>query len=503
MELIVALHELKQSLADKSKDQLYKAKLEQFESLLQKFPQADDATLCKLLYNQNKLTSTYTSLKYRMEDKLMNDVLFLLSGQENLKLRNNAVMVNERMLFIATVLMKNFYRKEAISLFEKCFKTAQKYHYTLQAIQSCNVLSNHYGFIELNDNKMMYYMQKNDELVEILKAEIYVRKCNIIMSNMYMKNIGWLSPIQLEKIRPMIGKMQALKAQYKTNFIILLTNDLTFFYYESIGNYEKALEVALQGLKELEEIDNQEVLGIFQSKLNIGSSYFHLKKYDEASTWFKEAISITTNRSRSWLFSNSLLYLNLMSQKKYDELTDLTISVVNSKTLNKYPHFQELWAIREAFIHFLIKSGKIEVTTSQKNAMRSFSLKRFLNSVPMHSKDKSGQNITILVIQILFLLLENKYIIIIDKVDYLKNYTYLYLKQDNTYRSNCFIKMIVQMVRANFNPARTKTYTQSLYKKLANSQLNIGEKNSHVEIIPYDYLWEIIMELLEKDKTNF
>ena len=97
----------------------------------------------------------------------------------------------------------------------------------------------------------------------------------------------------------------------------------------------------------------------------------------------------------------------------------------------------------------------------------------------------------------LFLLLDNKYSQIIDRVDSLTQYTYRYLHKDETFRSNCFIKMLLLMVKADFHPIRTKTYTTDLKKKLDSSHLITDERSTQVEIIPYDYLWELIIELLE------
>ena len=79
-------------------------------------------------------------------------------------------------------------------------------------------------------------------------------------------------------------------------------------------------------------------------------------------------------------------------------------------------------------------------------------------------------------------------------------YSYRYLKNDDTFRSNCFIKMLLKMIAADFHPVRTRTYTADLQKKLEKSSPVTDEKSSQVEIIPYDYLWEVVMELLEKYK---
>ena len=348
--------------------------------------------------------------------------------------------------------------------------------------------------------KLNYFLLKNNEFIEILAAENYIKECNTIISNLYVTNKGGLNSAQLNQIEEMVQKMTDFKTKFKTNTIVILTNDLTFFYFQSIGDHIKALHLALSALEESKNLNNVDLRGLFQSKMNIGTSYFHLKKFEEASIWINEASDILTEGSRNWFYAKSLLYLNLVLQRQYNSVLKLTLEVLSNKSLSKYPYFQEQWAIREAYMYFLLRAGKIECSEEEKKLLKPFVLSKFLNSVAFHSKDKSGQNITIIVLQILFLLSDKKYDQIIDRIDALTQYSYRYLRNDDTFRSNCFIKMLIQMGTANFHPIRTKTYTEDLRKKLNKSHFNTDEKSTQVEIIPYDYLWDVILEMLAKNK---
>lgn len=54
--------------------------------------------------------------------------------------------------------------------------------------------------------------------------------------------------------------------------------------------------------------------------------------------------------------------------------------------------------------------------------LRPFSLTRFLNDVSKFSKDKGELNISILIVQFLFLLVDRKYSKLIDRLDAIKQY---------------------------------------------------------------------------------
>ena len=160
MELIVALNRLKNLLLKNRMDQHFSHKLNEFESLLNTVENPDDSVFCKILYNKSGLTKTYMSLKYRMEERLMNDVFKLSSDEENLKTRISANIVVEKMMFIASLLQKNFFRKEAIILYNKCFSLSIKFNFFNQALQAGQALSNHYGFVEVNEKKIELFSSK-------------------------------------------------------------------------------------------------------------------------------------------------------------------------------------------------------------------------------------------------------------------------------------------------------------------------------------------------------
>lgn len=99
-----------------------------------------------------------------------------------------------------------------------------------------------------------------------------------------------------------------------------------------------------------------------------------------------------------------------------------------------------------------------------------------------------------------FLLQRKDHNNIIDRVDSLNQYAYRYLRKDDSFRSNCMIKMVIQMSRADFHPVRTERYTEALLKSLREVNLAGSGENIETEIIPYEVLWEIFTKALEENK---
>lgn len=500
MEAINSLLNIKTIIKKKAPNNTSAEKLDYFEKIISENPLLTDEDACLKLYGHKIKSAAYKSLKYRLEEKLMTEIFNFSSDELNLKSRLNAKMVVSKYNTIALVLIKNGQRKTAIMLLEKALKISIKFSYTDFTLILLKPLINHYSFVEPSIKKMKEYTKLNEEHKNIYLAEEYVQMCNASISHLYVMNKGAFNGHQLKGVEKMILEMAKLKAKYQSNLIITYTFDLTFFYYSLIGEHKICLEIAKESLAVNLSAKNNDIFGIFQSKLNLATSYYQLGQFEEANKWCLEVIELTTFGSRNRLIAYSLYYLSLVGSREYNKLFEITNIVLEYKNLNKLPIHHEHWRIREAYLHFLIRMGKIVLSDEEKNSLKPFVLTKFMNSVPFFSKDKSGQNITILILQILFLILDRKYGQVIDRVDALTQYTYRYIRKDDSYRSNCFIKMLLLSVKADFHPIRTQSFTSDLRKKLVSAPFVTNELSAQVEIIPYDFLWDLVLELLQKNK---
>jgi hypothetical protein len=81
----------------------------------------------------------------------------------------------------------------------------------------------------------------------------------------------------------------------------------------------------------------------------------------------------------------------------------------------------------------------------------SFRIYKFLNQVPLFSRDKQGVNIPIILVQIYYCFLPIViYSKIIDRMESLNLYSYRHLKKDDNFRSQCFIRMLSKWCRSDF-----------------------------------------------------
>ena len=205
--------------------------------------------------------------------------------------------------------------------------------------------------------------------------------------------------------------------------------------------------------------------------------------------------------SVSWFNLMEDLYRLYLHSGQYELALENINEVKNNPALSKLPSLQqERWRTNEAMIYYLIRVGKLQKTEGVEFKFRT---KKFINEFSQSIHDKSGNNIVLITLMIMFLLLDKDYSSIIDKIDALKAYTHRHLRRDETYRSNCFIKMVMQLDKGDFHPVAVQRKAEPYYQKLLSVPLHKAKQDYDLEIIPYETLWAFILESLEPSrKTN-
>ena len=157
---------------------------------------------------------------------------------------------------------------------------------------------------------------------------------------------------------------------------------------------------------------------------------------------------------------------------------------------------QEIWRIFEAYLYYMLNIEKVEPSEVTKPFIR-FRLAKFVNETPIFSKDKSGLNIAILAIQMLFFIQQKKYDDVIDKAEAIDKYCSRYLQKKETIRSYYFIKMLLTIPAASFHKTAVIRKSASFLKKLKTIPFEVANQNHNIEIIPYETLWEYALDSLE------
>jgi len=260
-------------------------------------------------------------------------------------------------------------------------------------------------------------------------------------------------------------------------------------FYSSLTRNQKLLSF-------LKDQSFQDKWSLQRVYLNLLEGYAQTKNMAAFTDCLSEGLTHVTVGSVMWIKYYDLGFRLSMASGAFDQCTLFLQKVVGSKSLAEHPEeLQEQWRIYAAYLKFI---GKVQPEiTLGKGTNSSFRLGKFMNETPVFSKDKQGMNIPILIVQFLFLLSQKKYDKLIDRAEALAKYQSRYLQHDEWFRSQCFLKMLMQLPANNFHRQAIERKTDGWLSRLDNQEKQDNSGLYPYEIIPYERLWKWILASLD------
>ncbi len=226
--------------------------------------------------------------------------------------------------------------------------------------------------------------------------------------------------------------------------------------------------------------------------VKLAKAYINIEEFEKAKKCLDKAVALSPNNSINWFIVYEYYILFSFRVKAFSSTDTIIQSIYANKHLSRMPpQIQERWRIYEAYTQYLIAIKKLDGRKSRK-----FRLHKFLNEVPIYSRDKRGTNITILILHILFMLEQKDYSRIYDRIEALKLYHRRYLRHNDTLRSNCFIRMLVLLIETDFHRERMEHRAKRYLKKMQSRPIATASQSTELEIIPYPVLWQYVLDSL-------
>jgi hypothetical protein len=215
----------------------------------------------------------------------------------------------------------------------------------------------------------------------------------------------------------------------------------------------------------------------------------HTRQFSKGINLFKNIEGLEIPESNyNWFILKESEFKLYLQDYKIEEAHKVYQQVLDNKSYKRQSaQLTEKWKIYYAYLVFMdsfLNKGEYK-----------FSLPKFLNDVPINSKDKSGYNFAIRVIEILFNAARKDYNLIFSKMDALRVYRTRYLN-DNTYKRNhLFLSVLLKAEKSGFS---NKEMAKADWPEIS----ELRKQNNYIiadwEIIPYETLWDIFVELAKK-----
>ncbi len=451
-----------------------------------------DEEAARDLYKEQGASSSYRKLKSTLRERLLECIFHIDTQQAEYTDYQRAYYDCHKQWVIVRFLTGQNANTIALTLANKLLRTAERFDFTLLCMDIASYLRIQYGLRESNPKKFEEATQRFEHFRKVYDAEVLAEELytslvvRMVNNRSAFREVVTLAAEYAERIRPYLEQFATYKL-HMYGYLIGLT------YYTAQNKYREALaycEKALSFFKK-RPYEARVPLQIFYYQKLICN--IHLRQFEEGKEVARHCIRLMQEGTFNW-FKYRELYLHLLLHTQhYEEAAQLLYSTVEHPRFEFMPeNVVEIWRIYEAYIHFLHQVGKVSQAPKVK-----FRLAKFINEFTIFNKDRSGVNIAIVIIKWLMLIEGKQFSKILDEMEGTEQYCYRYLRNENTKRSYYFIRMLLLIPLCQFGRKATLEKSARLLDSLRSVPLQLANQTHEIEIIPYEDLWEMVLEILE------
>lgn len=466
-----------------------------YKGLVEEKYKSDDQA-AELIYNTTPLDDKYRQLKSRTKKRLLNHLFFIDINDPSYSDYKKAYLSCYKNLSILKILLANSARNSFEKTAKQTVVQAIKYDFTDIIIICCRHLCSHYS-LRADSKKFTEYSDLLNKYLEIFNAEVQAEQLmqEIMLksakTSTYSEEHKELANSNSQKVNNLANKYDSYNIKYFSFYLSCLTTQITQDHKKLI----ETCDAAEQYYEAHPEFYQKEILAMF-AVFKI-SAYLQLRDYKNGEKSAEKCLQFFTEGTNNWLMFLENYFLLAMHTKNYFKAKEIFDKAVNNPKFEYTSQLrQEKWKIFEAYLNYIFVNEKL--LEDSEEADSPFKLYKFLNEVPTYTKDKTGYNVAILVLQVLWLLEQGNFDGIIDKAESLRMYSQRHLKKDDSLRSYYFMKMLRKMEQHSFDYHKTLAATENLNEKLISGESSLV---SEWEVIPYEYLWEkVILKLKEEEE---
>lgn len=460
---------------------------------------ASDADAAMNIYGIDATHPRYRKLKSRVKDHLLH-MLFSLDIRQP---KNTAVLVALYHCTLSAsyskILITLGARNSGIALAHKTLIRARDAHLFDIVLQCAKFLRAHYSLIGL-EKQFEEYDRMVSAMLRIQHAELESDKYVEHLMLKYARSTSRKSEFSVLAQSYML-ELEKLKKEFPTRTIMVNYFRVKSFYYQIVRNYPATVQVCEEAEQYYQEYPH------FATRLRRAEfallkmvAFLYMRDYERGHKNAEQCISLYPDGSQNWLVFMEYYFLLALHSQNIHQAVLIFQKVTSHPKLQTRPVFQqEKWRVHEGYLNYVFESGWETGQSDEVSMFRKrFNIHKFLNEVPVYSKDKRGMNVSILILQILFLLERGQLDEITSRTDALRVYSSRYLRRDENYRSELFIRMLLTMEAKSFDYRKTLVATQGYQARLLATVQGKHGSLDGTEIIPFELLWDRILFRLKK-----
>jgi len=430
-------------------------------------------------------------LRARVQDKLLNHLFFLDHSDPRMIVSRRYEVECLNLLHKATILYLEGEYSLSERLLRRCMRTAALGDFTTYGEQAAQRLQSVYAY----QRQQSKYDKIGQELVVLRQTLSYEQEAEHIFLSVQLgieeavarrQQVLAQLPSYLERLQELYRLAPTFGTFYALYRVRLANAGLAGHYQDIIRETEQATARLEKGEINARRFDQR-----FNHFMNV---YAHLrgrrpKEGLKLAEKFAETIHPT---SSNWFYFYEHYLLLALHAGEYEQALQLLHLAHKNPSYGKLrPAAVERWELLEAYTELVLPPE--QVSLKRRNQLAVFAAL----TVPEYSRDKRGYNVAILVFQLVHYLQQRLLEPVLVRLERLRKYQQRHLRDAATLRSRTFLRLLLLLPEADFDPAQLAVRGKALLRTLEEATLT-RDADSEVEIIPYEELWKLIMDTLRE-----
>lgn len=425
---------------------------------------------------KNHFRVVYKELKDRLLDGMFIHSFKDYSNVLKARIRVFKSCANARMLIASGK------KKAGVTIALETFKQSKKYGILDVAYTMSRELHSHYSVVQPDRKKHCHFQAEKKRLFSLVQQEVQSEEAYLHIA--LCINTGKM-PDNFSK------KLETLAAfenqEYRFNLFYYSSRTL-FAYLQNDAN--ELIEWCGQALRFFSTIKHPLPYiikwGFYAQAVPV---LIGRGEYAKAHAYLSSSVDGPLKGSFNWHVS--LLYMAVQGFHSGKPKIAFESWKQAKRQASKFESgvIRERWKVMEAYLHFFDKGGHFKMPGQ-------FRLGRFLNETIESSKRKPGQNVAIIIVQMLHFLQDGKHRQYMKRADNLKKYIQDHLKGDLYKRSRLFLMMLQQVEFGDYKRDRVEELTEKYLVQLRSTEISIGVDLLDNEVVRYEVLWEEVIKTL-------
>ena len=450
-----------------------------------------------LYFNFEPGSKAFIRFIYEVKKRLLNSVLFIDTSLPEFNDYNRALVVLNQELAIAKTLFYRGARQSFLELAERIIAMAQKFEFVNLVFDALSLCKTATIFYPQHKKEYLRYQElfgiyKQAYYEEIMAKEAYEALIMPLTNKKGLKKkFADLARQLLAPLHPIAANNQFTQFQHYYRLLSIYTDTLEH-------NWDNALVTARSASVFFKTKTFQPTGIMLGFAIQEAGCLIMLGKSGEAGEVLQNMMIEANDGMPTWFKIRELSVVNAFYSSNYASAWETV------KTTLRHPRFssisamdQEYWRLYQGYLYFLAKTGALHLSPREKGDIEKFRLSSLLNNLPLFSLDKRGANIPLLIVQVLFLLLEDRHDDFDNRVEALRKYRQRNLDPENEhFRTTCFIRLVELIIKNGYRLPAIQEEAAPLLEKMASVSVDLLDRSYELEVLPYERQWQWIVALL-------